>query len=113
MAFLACRGARLDPAQRDSLAIVWPASTAVDEGRVESVDIKVLVIDEEPFSHRRVSVLIRLNVKSRSALTSRVLLDFVGQQRALVCLEDLAFIRKYGASVPVFLRLKLREQVLN
>ena len=44
-------------AQSDSLTIVGATTASIDKGRVETVHVKVLIIDEEAFSYCRVTVI--------------------------------------------------------
>ena len=57
--------------------------------------VEVLIINEEALAHRRVAVLVRLQVE----------LDLIRQQGALVGTDDLALVREDGAAMPVLLLL--------
>ena len=59
------------------------------------MDIEVLIIDEEALAHRRVTVLIRLQVE----------FDLIRQQRAFVGTDDLPLVREDSTAMPVLLLL--------
>ena len=66
------------------------------------MDIEVLIIDEEALAHRRVTVLIRLQVE----------FDLIRQQRAFVGTDDLPLVREDGAAMPILLLLELLHNLL-
>lgn len=60
------RSLRLEPTQRNALAVVGTAPAPVDQWRVEAVDIEVLVVHEEAFPYSGVAVCQRVAVEPRS-----------------------------------------------
>ncbi len=52
-------------AQRNSLTIIGASASSVDQRRMEPVHIEMLVVDEKAFAHSRVSIIKRVDVKSR------------------------------------------------
>ena len=56
----------LHSAQRDALAIVGAASSPIDERRVEPVHVKVLIVNEETFSHSCVTIVVCSNIESKN-----------------------------------------------
>lgn len=54
--FIALGVLRLESAECNSFSVVWATSASVDEGRVKSMHVVVLVVDEETLTDSRVSV---------------------------------------------------------
>ena len=50
-------------AESDSLAVIGPATTSINKGRVEAVHIEVLIVDEEALAHGSVSVIERVHIE--------------------------------------------------
>ena len=50
-------------AESDSLAVIGPATTSINKGRVEAVHIEVLIVDEEALAHGSVSVIERVYIE--------------------------------------------------
>ena len=48
---------RAELAKRDSLAVIRSTTTSINKGRVESVHIKVLIVDKEALTYGSVSVI--------------------------------------------------------
>ena len=59
---------RLKLAQGDALAVVGATATSVDKGRVVTVHIKVLIVDEEAFAYSRVTVIERMHIEPTSII---------------------------------------------
>jgi hypothetical protein len=103
---------RLDLAESDAFSIVGASSSSIDEGRVESVDVEVLVVDEETFTNSGISVVESHGVKSKPKVTGGNLLNLVLEECAFVCSNDLALVCEDGGSVPVLLALEFDNQFL-
>ena len=50
-------GSGAELAKSDSLAVIRPATTSINKGRVEAVHIEVLIVDKEALTHGSVSVI--------------------------------------------------------
>ena len=50
-------GSGAELAKSDSLAVIGPATTSINKGRVEAVHIEVLIVDKEALTHGSVSVI--------------------------------------------------------
>ena len=50
-------GSGAELAKSDSLAVIGPATTSINKGRVEAVHIEVLIVDKETLTHGSVSVI--------------------------------------------------------
>ena len=61
--FGALRLSGLELAESDSLAIIGTSTASVDKGRVETVHIEVLIVDEEAFAYCGVAVIESVNVE--------------------------------------------------
>ena len=50
-------GSGAELAKSDSLAVIRPATTSINKGRVEAVHIEVLIVDKEALTYGSVSVI--------------------------------------------------------
>ena len=91
------RRARLEADEADAFAVFRAATPPVDERRVESVHVKVDIVDEEALANGDIAVLISLHVE----------FDLIRLQLAAIVDDDRLLVRDYAAHVPVFFRLKL------
>ena len=91
------RRARLEADETDALAVLGAATPTIDERRVESVHVKVDIVDEEALANCDIAVLISLHIE----------LDLVRLQLAAIVDDDRLLVRDYATHVPVFFRLKL------
>ena len=63
MCFVAIRLSGAELAQGDSLAVIGASTTSIDKGRVETMHIKVIIVDEEAFTYCSVSIVKCVNVE--------------------------------------------------
>lgn len=59
-------------AQGNALAVVGATATSVDKGRVETVHVEVLIVDEETFAYCRVTVIERVHIEPKGIRDSLV-----------------------------------------
>ena len=54
---------RAELAKRDSLAVIRSATTSINKGRVETVHIKVFIVNKEALAYGSVSVIKRVYIE--------------------------------------------------
>ena len=57
MEFSLSSGSRAELAKCDSLTVIRPATASINKGRMETVHIKVLIVDKEALTHSSVPVI--------------------------------------------------------
>ena len=75
---------------------------SIDQGRIKSVHIEVLIVDEEALAYCGFAVLVRLQVE----------LYLIRQECALVNTNHMPPVRKDGAPMSFILLLKLLHDLL-
>lgn len=76
----------------------------------------MLIIDEEPFTYSRISIVKGLNVKSRKKKVKREkeeILNFILEESTLVSLDNFSSLSENWTTVPVFFSLKFRQKILG